>query len=70
MATDLITIKVTPDTRKMLRVLAAYSGKDMHVVAERAIGAIYALEQKRKENNLPIGRKESNAVKQKRGGRV
>lgn len=48
MATELITIKVTPDTRVMLRVLAAHAGKDMHQVAESLTWA----EMKRKKIDL------------------
>ena len=39
MATELITIKVSPDTRTMLRVLAAHSGNEMHEVAESVLWA-------------------------------
>jgi len=48
MATELITIKVTPDTRVMLRVLAAHAGKDMHQIAESLTWA----EMKRKKIDL------------------
>lgn len=48
MTTDLITIKVTPDTRTMLRVLAAHDGKDMHEVA----GDVLWAEMKRRKIDL------------------
>lgn len=48
MATNLITIKVTPDTRTMLRVLAAHEGKDMHEVA----GDVLWAEMKRRKIDL------------------
>lgn len=34
MATEFVTIKVTTDTRVMLRLLSAHSGKDIYDIAE------------------------------------
>lgn len=48
MATGLITIKVSPDTRTMLRVLAAHDGKEMHEVA----GDVLWAEMKRRKIDL------------------
>lgn len=45
MATDFVTIKVTSDTRTMLRLLAAHSGKDIYDIAESLAWA----EMKRKK---------------------
>lgn len=67
MATNLITIKVTPDTRTMLRVLAAHEGKDMHEVA----GDVLWAEMKRRKIDLTATmrvikrRVEAKASKQK-----
>lgn len=67
MATNLITIKVTPDTRTMLRVLAAHEGKDMHEVA----GDVLWAEMKRRKIDLTATMKtikrrvEAKASKQK-----
>lgn len=48
MATELISIKVAPDTRTMLRVLAAHDGKEMHEVA----GELLWAEMKRRKIDL------------------
>jgi hypothetical protein len=47
-ATQLITIKVSPETRTMLRVLAAHEGKEMHEVA----GDVLWAEMKRRKIDL------------------
>lgn len=66
MATELITIKVAPETRTMLRVLAAHDGKEMYEVA----GDVLWAEMKRRKIDLSATMKLiKQRIKTKNGGK-